>query len=81
MSPSTRRSCRNPNAGLWWEPSLSGRRKMHLTIAHRVYQLTSSAVALPGEDERLYVLALLPAAEAAAADQSSTAHTALLKRP
>ncbi len=35
---------------------------MHVTIMQRVYQLTSSAVPLPGEDERLYVVAFLPAA-------------------
>jgi PAS domain-containing protein len=63
----------------WWEPGLSGRRKMHLTITHRVYQLTSSAVALPGEDERLYVLAFLPATQVAAAEQNSTAFTAVVK--
>jgi hypothetical protein len=56
----------------WWMPGLSGRRKMHLTLTHRVYQLTSSAVSLPGEDERLYVLAFVPAAQAAVAEPSST---------
>jgi PAS domain-containing protein len=65
----------------WWAPGLSGRRKMHLTIGHRVYQLTSSAVSLPGEDERLYVLAFVPAAQAAAADQSGTVVTPVVKRP
>jgi PAS domain-containing protein len=65
----------------WWAPGFSGRRKMHLTIAHRAYLLTSSAVALPGEDERLYVLAFVPAAQAATADQSgSTVLTPVVKR-
>jgi hypothetical protein len=36
---------------------------------------------LPGEDERLYVLAFVPAAQAAAAPQEGTAVTALLRRP
>jgi PAS domain-containing protein len=63
----------------WWAPGLSGRRKMHLTITHRLYQLTSSAVLLPGEDERLYVLAFVPAAQAAAAEQSSTMRTPVVK--
>ncbi|HEV3181159.1 MAG TPA: hypothetical protein VGZ05_11865 [Steroidobacteraceae bacterium] len=56
----------------WWDPGLSGRRKMHMTIMQRVYQITSSSVVLPGEDERLYVVAFLPAALAAAADQTGT---------
>jgi PAS domain-containing protein len=65
----------------WWDPGLSGRRKMHLTIMQRVYQVTSSAVALPGEDERLHVVAFLPAAHVpAAADQSGT-FTTLAQRP
>ena len=65
----------------WWDPGLSGRRKMHATIMQRVYQVTSSAVALPGEDERLYVVAFLPAAGVAAADQSGTGWTTLVQRP
>jgi PAS domain-containing protein len=65
----------------WWDPGLSGRRKMHATIAQRVYQVTSSAVALPGEDERLYVVAFLPVARVAAADQSGTGWTTLVQRP
>jgi hypothetical protein len=60
---------------------LSGRRKMHATIMQRVYQVTSSAVALPGEEERLYVVAFLPAAGVAAADQSGTGWTTLVQRP
>lgn len=63
----------------WWDPGLSGRRKMHMTIMQRVYQLTSSSVVLPGEEERLYVVAFLPAALAAAADQTGT-FTALAQR-
>lgn len=63
----------------WWAPGLSGRKKMHLTITHRLYQLTSSAVSLPGEDERLYVLAFVPAAQATTADQSGTLLTPAVK--
>ena len=37
------------NAGpRWWEPGLTGRRKMHVEIGSRIYQVTSSAVALAG---------------------------------
>ncbi|HKC17246.1 MAG TPA: hypothetical protein VKC11_11130 [Steroidobacteraceae bacterium] len=63
----------------WWDPGLSGRRKMHIMIARRMYQVTSSAVPLPGEEARLYVLALLPATQVAAVDQSTTGLTALVQ--
>jgi PAS domain-containing protein len=66
--------------GRWWDPGLSGRRKAHVTVMQRVYQLTCSAVALPGEEERLYVVAFVPAAQVAAADQDGTAYT-LARRP
>jgi hypothetical protein len=52
----------------WWEPGLSGRRKMHLRISPRVFQVTSTAVALPGEQERLCVVAFLPIARAETLD-------------
>jgi hypothetical protein len=52
---------------------------MHLTITHRLYQLTSSAVSLPGEDERLYVLAFVPAAQIASAEQNGTVLTPAVK--
>ena len=65
----------SPAEGRWWDPGLSGRRKAHVTVMQRVYQLTCSAVALPGEDERLYVIAFVPAAQVATADQDGTAFT------
>jgi PAS domain-containing protein len=52
----------------WWEPGLTGRRKMHLRISPRVFQVTSTAVALPGEQERLCVVAFLPIARAETLD-------------
>jgi len=52
----------------WWEPGLSGRRKMHMRISPRVFQVTSTAVALPGEQERLCVVAFLPIARAETLD-------------
>ena len=48
----------------WWEPGLTGRRKMHVRIVPRLFQVTSTAVALPGEQERLCVIAFLPVARA-----------------
>jgi hypothetical protein len=47
----------------------------------RVYQLTTSSVALPGEDARLYVIAFLPVARIAAADQSPVGSTTVVERP
>lgn len=49
----------------WWEPGLTGRRKMHIELGPRVYQVTCSASPLPGEDERLYIVAFMPMARAA----------------
>jgi PAS domain-containing protein len=65
----------------WWDPGLSGRRKSHMTVMQRVYQLTCSAVTLPGEDERLYVVALVPAGQVATAEQDGTAFTNRARRP
>ncbi len=53
----------------WWEPDLTGRRKMQVEIAPRIYQVTSSASLLPGEEERLYVVTLQPVARAAVSDR------------
>ena len=50
----------------WWEPGVTGRRKMHVRILPRLFQVTSTAVALPGEQERLCVIAFLPVARAEA---------------
>jgi hypothetical protein len=61
----------NPGAR-WWDPGLSGRHKTHMTVMRRMYQVTTTAVALPGEDARLYVIAFLPMARVAAEDQSAT---------
>jgi PAS domain-containing protein len=61
----------NP-ATRWWDPGLSGRHKMHITVMRRMYQVTTNAVALPGEEARLYVVAFLPMARVAAEDQSAT---------
>jgi PAS domain-containing protein len=59
----------------WWDPGLTGRRKMHLRILPRVFQVTSTAVELPGEQERLCVIAFLPLARAETlADATLGAH-------
>jgi hypothetical protein len=62
----------------WWEPSLTGRRKMHVEILQRIYQVTSTAVALPGEEERIYAVAFLPVARAAISDQAAANATVVI---
>lgn len=60
----------------WWEPGLTGRRKMHIEVGPRVYQVTCSATPLPGEDERLYIVGFLPMGRAAIGDRSDLASAA-----
>jgi hypothetical protein len=55
----------------WWEPGLSGRRKMQIEIGPRVYQVTCTASPLPGEEEQFYVVSFLPVARTAAGDRGS----------
>jgi PAS domain-containing protein len=59
----------------WWEPGLTGRRKMHIEIGPRIYQVTSSAVTLAGEEERIFTVAFLPVAKAGTADPFGTSST------
>jgi PAS domain-containing protein len=59
----------------WWEPGLTGRRKMHIEIGPRVYQVTSSAISLAGEEERIFTVAFLPVARAGTADPFATSAT------
>ncbi len=56
----------------WWEPGLTGRRKMHVRILPRLFQVTSTAISLPGERERIVVIAFLPIARAESADLALT---------
>jgi PAS domain-containing protein len=52
-------------AGLpWWESGLTRRRKMHIEIDARIFEVTSSEIAMPGEDQRLFSVSLLPVARA-----------------
>jgi PAS domain-containing protein len=58
-------------AGLpWWESGLTRRRKMHIEIDSRIYEVTSTEIVLPGEAQRLYSVSLLPVARADAADRA-----------
>lgn len=65
----------------WWEPGLTGRRKMHIEIGPRVYQVTCSATPLPGEDERIYVVAFLPMGRAALDRSDLTASSQFADAP
>ena len=66
-------------ATVWWDPGMSRRKKLHITVSRRAYRVTATAVALPGEEQRLYALGLVPAsgpvAASAVADESSAATT------
>jgi hypothetical protein len=67
-------------AGLpWWESGLTRRRKMHIEIDSRVYEVTSSEIALPGEAQPLYSVSLLPVARADSPDRAGG--TARLLKP
>jgi PAS domain-containing protein len=73
-----------PEAGAgaaWWNPGMSRCKKIQVTVTRRAYQVTATAVALPGEEERLYIIAFVPAAAVAGADRSATTLTAVKRRP
>jgi hypothetical protein len=69
-------------APLWWEPGLSGRSKLHLEIGPRLFQVTSAAIVLPGEEHRVFTVSLVPVARAEANDPygiGSTRRTSVLR--
>lgn len=59
----------------WWEPGLSNRRKMHIEIDQRIYQVTSSATTLAGERERIFTVSVLPVAKGGTGDPLETSAT------
>jgi hypothetical protein len=67
-----------PSGGQWWDPGIAGRRKMHVEIAPWLYQVTASAVALPAEEERMYVVAFLPVGKAEVAANQVAAGSTLV---
>jgi PAS domain-containing protein len=68
-----------PYAGSrWWDPGLTERRKMHMEIGPRIYQVTSSAIALAGEEERIFTVSFLPVAKGDAADAYGTSSTMVM---
>ena len=58
-----------------WEPGLTGRRKMHIEIGPRIYQVTSSAILLAGEEESIFTVSFLPVAKGGSADPYGTNST------
>ena len=73
-----------PEAGAavaWWDPGMSRVKKMHLTVTRRMYRVTATAITLPGEEERLYVVAFVPATSAGTgADRGATTLTAVMRQ-
>jgi PAS domain-containing protein len=59
----------------WWEPGLSGRSKLHVEIGPRLFQVTTSTVVLPGEEQQLFTVSLVPVARAEANDPYGTGST------
>jgi PAS domain-containing protein len=55
-----------------WDPGLTGRRKMHVQIGPRIYQATSSATALAGEEDCIFTMSFLPVAKDSDADPYGT---------
>jgi hypothetical protein len=61
---------------------LSGRSKLHLEIGPRLFQVTSSAIVLPGEERQLFAVSLVPVARVEANDPyglGSTRRTSVLR--
>ena len=50
-----------PGTAAWWDPGFTGRRRLRVTLGRRNYQAVCTSVALAGEPEDLYVVALSPA--------------------
>src|SRR6202011_2804525 len=52
----------------WWDPGLTERRKMHIEIGPRIYQVTSSSMALAGGEEGIFKVSFPPVAKGGAGD-------------
>lgn len=60
-----------PTPARWWDPGARRRRKMHIEIAPRVYQVTCVAIPLPGEAEPDFVVTFMPVARAALGENTT----------
>lgn len=56
----------------WLQPQLTGKRRTMLEIGPRVFQVTLSPVVLPGEEERIQVIAFLPVGRAGSQETGTT---------
>ncbi len=66
----------------WFEPQLGGKRRTLIELPPRLFQVTMTPVVLPGEEERIHVIAFLPTGRASDADRTSTRATlATMVRP
>jgi hypothetical protein len=66
----------------WFEPQIGGKRRTLVELAPRLFQVTITPVVLPGEEERIQVIAFLPTGRAGDADRTSTRATlATMVRP
>ncbi|HEU4625635.1 MAG TPA: hypothetical protein VFS52_12770 [Steroidobacteraceae bacterium] len=61
--------------GTWWQPQLAGKRRMLMQIPPRVFQVTLSPIPLPGEEEKIQVIAFLPVGRAGDQDTAITRAT------
>jgi hypothetical protein len=59
----------------WLQPQLTGKRRTMIDIGPRAFQVTISPVVLPGEEERIHVIAFLPVGRAGAQDAGATRAT------
>jgi PAS domain-containing protein len=59
-------------ASEWWQPQITGKRRMLVQIPPRLFQVTVSPITLPGEEERMQVIAFLPIGRAGDQDTAVT---------
>jgi hypothetical protein len=59
----------------WLKPQLGGKRRTLVEIPPRVFQVTITPVVLPGEEERIHVIAFLPVGRAGEAETNGTRRT------
>ena len=66
----------------WFESQLGVKRRTLIQLPPRVFQVTITPVTLPGEEERVHVIAFLPTGRAGETDRTSTRATlATMVRP
>jgi hypothetical protein len=58
--------------GDWVKPNLSAKRRVLIEIVPRVFQVTITPVVLPGEEEKIHVIAFLPVGRSGDTDVTST---------